>query len=138
MPALEHYGLHLTSDDKHLLQYAAQLKEMTLADFIREAAVREAKEVVEGNKVVSLTAQESKALLEALDRPFAPNAKLQEAMRLAERIISASRKSKFDPFDFRSPSIRLHSRRLAPDISPVTRKSAFGVIHDFIFEKVCV
>ena len=90
MPALEHYGLHLTSDDKQLLQYAAQLKGMSLAHFIREAAVREAKEVVEGNKVVSLTAQESKALLEALDRPFAPNAKLQEAMRLAERITSSS------------------------------------------------
>lgn len=90
MPALEHYGLPLTSDDKQLLQYAAQLKGMSLADFIREAAVREAKEVVEGKKVVFLTAQESKALLEALDRPFAPNAKLQEVMRLAERIISSS------------------------------------------------
>lgn len=95
MPALEHYGLPLTSDDKQLLQYAAQRKEMSLADFIREAAVREAKEVierktVEGNKAVFLTAQESKALLEALDRPFEPNAKLQEAMRLAERIISSS------------------------------------------------
>lgn len=90
MPALEHYGLSLTSDDKQLLQYAAQRKRMSLADFIREAAVREAKEVVEGNKAVFLTAQESKALLEALDRPFEPNAKLQEAMRLAERIISSS------------------------------------------------
>lgn len=90
MPALEHYGLPLTSDDKHLLQYAAQRKGVSLADFIRDAAVREAKEVVEGNKAVFLTAQESKALLEALDRPFEPNAKLQEAMRLAERIISSS------------------------------------------------
>jgi uncharacterized protein (DUF1778 family) len=90
MPALEHYGLSLTSDDKQLLQYAAQREGMPLADFIREAAVREAKEVVEGNKAVFLTAQESKALLEALDRPFKPNAKLQEAMTLAERIISSS------------------------------------------------
>lgn len=53
MPALEHYGLHLTSDDKQLLQYAAQLKRMSLADFIREAAVREAKEIVEGKKSFS-------------------------------------------------------------------------------------
>lgn len=95
MSALEHYGLPFTSDEKHLLQYAAQLKGMSLADFIREAAVREAKEgierkTVEGNKVVFLTAQEYKALLEALDRPFAPNAKPQEAIRLAERIISSS------------------------------------------------
>lgn len=88
--AIEHYDLQLSVDDKHLIQYAAQLSGVSLASFIRQVALREAEKVIEREKVVYLTYQESKELLEALDRPFAPNEKLQEAMDLTEKIIKNS------------------------------------------------
>lgn len=90
--ALERCDLRLSVDDKHLLQYAAQLSGVSLASFIRQVALREAEKVIQREKVVYLTAQESKELLEALDRPFAPNDKLQEAMDLAEQIINNSKR----------------------------------------------
>lgn len=86
--ALERCDLRLSIDDKRLVQYAAQLSGLSLASFIRQVAVREAEKIIERDKVVYLTAQESRELLEALDRPFTPNAKLQEAMDLAEQIIN--------------------------------------------------
>ena len=84
--ALERFSLRLSVEDKRLLQYAAQHTGVSLERFIREVALREAKKVIEREKVVTLTAQESKELLEAFDRPFAPNVMLQEAMDLAEQI----------------------------------------------------
>lgn len=89
--ALERFSLRLSVEDKRLLQYAAQLTGVSLERFIREVALREAKKVIEREKVVTLTAQESKELLEAFDRPFAPNDKLQESMDLAEQIVHNSK-----------------------------------------------
>lgn len=89
--ALERFSLSLSVEDKRLLQYAAQLTGVSLERFIREVALREAKKVIEREKVVTLTAQESKELLEAFDRPFAPNDKWQEAMDLAEQIVHNSK-----------------------------------------------
>ena len=86
--ALERFSLSLSVEDKRLLQYAAQLTGVSLERFIREVALREA---IEREKVVTLTAQESKELLEAFDRPFAPNDKLQEVMDLAEQIVHNSK-----------------------------------------------
>ena len=88
--AIERCDLRLSVDDKYLIQYAAQLSGVSLASFIRQVALREAEKVIEREKVVYLTYQESKELLEALDRPFAPNEKLHEAMDLAEKIIKNS------------------------------------------------
>lgn len=90
--ALERCYLRLSIDDKRLVQYAAQLSGLSLASFIRQVAVREAEKVIERDKIVYLTAQESRELLEAIDRPFAPNAKLQEAMDLAEQIINNTKR----------------------------------------------
>ena len=89
--ALERCDLRLTPHDKRLLQYAAQLTGVSLASFIRQVAVQEAEKVVERDKVVYLTAEESREILEALDRPFTPNKEMQKAIELAEQAIENTR-----------------------------------------------
>lgn len=90
--AIEHCDLQLSVEDKYLLEYAAQLSGLSLACFIRQVALREAEKVIGRKKVVNLTHQESKELLEVLDSPFAPNEKLQAAMDLAKKIINNSKR----------------------------------------------
>lgn len=75
-----------------MLEYAAQLGGVSLTCFIRQVALREAEKVIGREKVVNLTPQESKELLEVLDSPFAPNEKLQAAMDLAKKIINNSKR----------------------------------------------
>lgn len=94
--AIGHCDLQLSVKDKYLLQYAAQLSGLSLACFIRHIALREAEKVIGREKVVNLTPQESKELLELLDRPFTPNEKLQAAMDLAEKITNNSKRKKND------------------------------------------
>ena len=116
--ALERCYLRLSIDDKRLVQYAAQLSGVSLASFIRQVAVREAEKVIEQDKIVYLTAQESRELLEAIDRPFAPNAKLQEAMDLAEQIINNSKQLNRDgdcsPSDLKPNRARLPASSTLP------------------------
>ena len=94
--AIGHCDLQLSVKDKYLLQYAAQLSGLSLACFIRHIALREAEKVIGREKVVNLTPQESKELLELLDRPFTPNEKLQAVMDLAEKITNNSKRKKND------------------------------------------
>ena len=94
--AIGHCDLQLSVKDKYLLQYAAQLSGLSLACFIRHIALREAEKVIGRERVVNLTPQESKELLELLDRPFTPNEKLQAVMDLAEKITNNSKRKKND------------------------------------------
>lgn len=94
--AIEHCDLQLSVEDKYLLEYAAQLGGVSLTCFIRQVALREAEKVIGREKVVNLTPQESKELLELLDRPFTPNEKLQAVMDLAEKITNNSKRKKND------------------------------------------
>lgn len=94
--AIEHCDLQLSVEDEYLLHYAAQLSGLSLACFIRQVALREAEKVIGREKVVNLTPQESKELLELLDKPFAPNEKLQAAMVLSEKITNNTKRKKND------------------------------------------
>lgn len=83
--------LRLSADDKHLLQYAAQLKSLSLASFIRQVALAEAEKIVERDKVAYLSAKESKELIEALDQPLTLNDHMKDALNLADKIIQNTR-----------------------------------------------
>lgn len=89
--AIQRCDLRLSADDKYLLQYAAQLKGLSLASFIRQVALAEAEKIVERDKVAYLSAKESKELIEALDQPLTLNDHMKDALNLADKIIQNTR-----------------------------------------------
>lgn len=85
--AIQRCDLRLSADDKYLLQYAAQLKGLSLC----QVALAEAEKIVERDKVAYLSAKESKELIEALDQPLTLNDHMKDALNLADKIIQNTR-----------------------------------------------
>lgn len=89
--ALDRVDIRLGSEDKGLLQLAASYEGMTMASFVRKAALDAARSVLERNERISFSREEAKRILAALDQPFEPNAALSKAMKAAEAIEANSR-----------------------------------------------
>ena len=66
---------------KELLERAALLEGRSLTDFIIEAGVRRAREVIRESETISLNRADQIRLAEALLNPPEPNAKLKKAAR---------------------------------------------------------
>ena len=89
------FNICLSSGEQHLLQDAAEKSGVSLAGFIRVAALREAENLaklfqVSHEESVVQTRKASEKLIESLDHSFTPNEKMNEAMDLANRIIQNS------------------------------------------------
>lgn len=84
--ALDRVDLRLGTEDKGMLQLAASYEGVSLAAFIRKAALEVARSVVERNERIVLSREEARKIIAALDQPFAPNEALSKAMKSAERI----------------------------------------------------
>lgn len=78
--------LRLGSSAKDEIAHAAELRGVTMATFVRDAALQEAGRVVASAQRVTLSREESRRFLAAMDAPFAPNAKLGQAMAEAARL----------------------------------------------------
>lgn len=72
--------LRMTQEDKTRIARAAQLRGMPVSAFVRDAVLRETEQVMTAELTVSLSAEESRQFLSALDAPFQPNARLQRAL----------------------------------------------------------
>lgn len=72
--------LRLNAADKARISRAADLRGIPLSVFVREAVLREAENVMTAELSVTLSAEESRRFLKALDTPFRPNAKLKKAL----------------------------------------------------------
>ena len=72
--------LRLDSQDKERIARAAALRGVAISAFVRDAVLREAENAIAAETAVTLSAEESRRFLAALDEPFAPNARLREAM----------------------------------------------------------
>lgn len=78
--------LRLDAADKARIARAADLRGMPVSAFIRDAVLREAESVMAAELTVTLSIEESRRFLKALDAPFNLNAKLKKALaRLADR-----------------------------------------------------
>jgi uncharacterized protein (DUF1778 family) len=66
--------------DKARTSRAADLRGVPLSVFVRDAVLREAENVMAAELSVTLSAAEARRFLAALDKPFAPNARLKKAM----------------------------------------------------------
>lgn len=89
--ALDRVDIRLGSDDKGMLQLAASYEGMSMAAFIRKAALDVARSVLERNDRITFSREEAKRILAALDQPFEPNVALSKAMKAAEAIEANSR-----------------------------------------------
>lgn len=72
--------LRLDARDKERIAKAAALRGMPVSSFVRDAVLREAAATIAAETVVTLSAEESRRFLAALDAPFQPNARLKEAL----------------------------------------------------------
>lgn len=78
--------LRLNPTDKARIARAADLRGVPVSTFVRDAVLREAESVMASALTVTLSAEESRRFLKALDARFRPNAKLKKALaRVAEQ-----------------------------------------------------
>jgi uncharacterized protein (DUF1778 family) len=75
----ERLEARVSAEQKALLQRAADLQGRTLSDFIIGSAQQAAEEIIREHMVITLTAQDSRAFVEALLNPPAPNERLRAA-----------------------------------------------------------
>lgn len=75
----EHLEARVNSDVKVRLQWAADLQGRSLSEFVIASAQQEAERVIHEHEVMTLSAEDSRAVVEALLRPPAPNETLRAA-----------------------------------------------------------
>lgn len=80
--------LRLDARDKDRIAKAAALRGMAVSAFVRDAVLREADAAIASDAIVTLSEQESRRFLAALDAPFRPNERLKKAMDKAARLHS--------------------------------------------------
>ena len=76
----ERMNLRLRREEKAALVRAAALKNTDLTDFVLQPALREAKAVIEEAERIQLSERDSLMVLNLLENPPAPNAKLRAAI----------------------------------------------------------
>lgn len=72
-------SVRIATEDKSLLIRAASLQHTNLTDFVIRTVVAAAREVIEHNDRIELTARDSLQVLDLLDNPPRPNKKLMAA-----------------------------------------------------------
>ena len=78
-------SLRIRAEEKALLLRAVALEHTDLTDFVIRHALRAAKTVIEEADQVRLSARDSLRVLELLEHPPAPNARLRSAARALPR-----------------------------------------------------
>jgi len=80
-------SLRIPAEDKALLVRAVALKRTSLTDFVIRTAVEAARTVIDQAERVTLSERDSLRVLELLENPPVPNAKLMKASHaLPERL----------------------------------------------------
>lgn len=79
-----------------ILQQAADLQGATLNQFVVQAALIEARRVIERDRVIQLTSNDAAFLLDLLEKPPAPNARLRKAIQDYKKRTLDAEHSTFD------------------------------------------
>ena len=74
-------ALRICEADKALIMRAVELSQTDMTDFILDTALRKAQSVIEEHERVKITGRDSCRVLELLENPPVPNAKLLKAAR---------------------------------------------------------
>ncbi|MCC7484476.1 MAG: DUF1778 domain-containing protein [Burkholderiales bacterium] len=78
------------------LQQAADLLGATLNQFVVQAALTEAQRVIERDRVIRLSGNDAALLLDMLEKPPAPNARLRKAFQSYKKRALDAEHSTFD------------------------------------------
>jgi len=73
-------NLRVSAETKAKLVRAATLRDTDLTNFVTQTALREAEAVIEAAEAVRLSARDHARILELLENPPKPNAKLRAAI----------------------------------------------------------
>lgn len=79
--------LRLNAHDKERITKAAALRGIAVSAFVRDAVLREADTAIAADTAVTLSEQESRRFLAALNQPFMPNDRLHKAMEGAANLM---------------------------------------------------
>lgn len=74
-------ALRIRPADKAVIMRAVALAQTDMTDFILRIALREAQSVIDKHERVKLSARDSRKVLNLLENPPSPNAKLRKAAR---------------------------------------------------------
>ena len=74
-------SLRIPPEEKTILLRAAALKRTDLTDFVRQHSLKAAREVIEEAERLELSERDSLRVLELLENPPKPNAKLLQAAK---------------------------------------------------------
>lgn len=74
-------ALRIRPADKAVIMQAVALAQTDMTEFILRTAVREARAVIEEHERLKLTRRDSRLVLDLLENPPAPSAKLRKAAR---------------------------------------------------------
>ncbi len=86
MTAVARFDLTMDASDKDVVARAAALMGTTMASFVRTAAKEKARELLDRESRITMTARDFEAFTQALNGAFQPNAALQKAMSAARKI----------------------------------------------------
>lgn len=71
----------LPASVKDTLQRAADLRGATLNQFMVQAAIKEAKEIIDSEQMIHLSAEDADRIFSLIENPPSPNSKLKEAIK---------------------------------------------------------
>lgn len=72
-------ALRVRSDDKAIILRAVAIAQTDMTAFILRAALREAQSIIEEDQRIKLSQRDSRLVMELLENPPPPNAKLRKA-----------------------------------------------------------
>jgi uncharacterized protein (DUF1778 family) len=102
--------VRVPQDVQGTLEQAAELQGATLNQFVAQAALSEARRIIERDRVIYLSSVDAAFLLKLLEKPPAANARLRRAFRAyRERTLAAEHST----FDWAPRSARVRERKRA-------------------------
>jgi uncharacterized protein (DUF1778 family) len=88
-PADERITARLPRSTRSIIERAAAIYGASINQFIVQAAVERANEVLQSMETVKLSSRDAQVFMDALANPPKPNKKLIEAMRAHDRLIES-------------------------------------------------
>jgi uncharacterized protein (DUF1778 family) len=79
MAALDRIDVRLPRQEKAFYQRAADLSGLSMSDFIRQSAQEKAEATIRRHEVLTLSARDSRLVVETLLEPPAPSPRLRQA-----------------------------------------------------------
>lgn len=89
-PARARISARVSKSVQARLEEASDLVGATVNQFMVQAALREADRIIEHERVILPTARDARMILESLDRPSPPNAKLRAALKRYKEVFDGA------------------------------------------------